>query len=164
MEQVALVIAIVSAIAAVASAVIAVIYGRGQKRAADRSASAADRSAVEARRSADAAQETVQIERQRRADELVEAERRRVEFTLTFTGGNRYLLTNEGTNSAYNVHVDTQRRAPHGQVHEWPEFTDGMTESLLLSHSLNAPDHIVVSWHVERDGSDEPRTKKLHLG
>jgi type II secretory pathway pseudopilin PulG len=94
---------------AVLAAIGAAWYGRGQKRAAEQSA-------VEAKRSADAAAEVTRIEQQRRAEEVTEADRRRVMFELVFHKGNSYLLRNEGTDSAYGVHVDTQGLVPQGDL------------------------------------------------
>ncbi|MBL7498314.1 hypothetical protein I6A84_33820 [Frankia sp. CNm7] len=75
-------IAIASAAVAFVSVVIAAIYAHSQRRiavraavAAERSADEARRSADEARRSADAAEEVTRIERERRAEELADADR-----------------------------------------------------------------------------------------
>jgi len=89
---------LISCVAAVA-AIGAVWYGRGQKRAAETASQ-------EARRAADAAADMATIERDRRAEELAEAERNRVVFRLEYEVGSAYRLRNRGTDTAYGVHVD----------------------------------------------------------
>lgn len=58
-------------------ACLAAWYGRGQKRAAEKSAD-------EAKRSADAAVALAEVEAARRAEEVAESERGRVRFVLEY--------------------------------------------------------------------------------
>ncbi|WIV52851.1 hypothetical protein [Amycolatopsis nalaikhensis] len=145
----------ISCLAAVAAAA-AVWYGRGQKRAADRSA-------AEAKRSADAAAEMTEIERARRADEVSDADRRRVRFELMHEGGHAYLLRNAGSDAAYGVRVDTGGLGTVGEVEEFDEFESGREHRYLLSRTIDPDEaeHVVVTWHHRPDRSDERRTVKL---
>jgi len=146
---------VISCFAAVAAGA-AVWYGRGQKRAADRSA-------AEAKRSADAAAEMAEVERARRAEEVAETERRRVRFELVPEGGSAHVLINTGTDAAYGVHVDTGNLGVMGEDTDFEVFEPGDQHRFLLSRRVDADlvEHVVVTWHHRPDRSDERRMVKL---
>ncbi|MDX8036748.1 hypothetical protein SK803_41690 [Lentzea sp. BCCO 10_0856] len=137
-------------------ACLAAWYGRGQKRAAEKSAD-------EAKRSADAAVALAEVEAARRADELTESERGRVRFALEHERGQRYLLRNVGTDSAYGVHVDTGGLGVQGEVTDFEEFEAESEHRYLLAKTFNGnqADHVLVTWHLTEDRSDKPRSVKL---
>lgn len=129
-------------------------YSRGLKRAADRSAQAAEESAS-------AARDTADIDMARRADELAEAERTRVVWSLALVGKDRYRLTNEGTEPAYGVEIDTNPVTPHGET-SLDVFPAAHAESYLIPQTLGEnTDRMTVTWHHQPDRSDEPRSKEL---
>ena len=146
---------VISCLAAVA-AVIAVWYGRGQKRAADRAA-------AEARRSADAAAEVTEIERARRADEVADTDRRRVRFELIPEGGHAYLLRNVGTDTAYDVRVETGGMGAVGEVEDFDEFEAGSKHRYFLARTSDPgqAEHVVVTWQHRQDLSDARQSTKL---
>jgi hypothetical protein len=131
---------VISAVALVVAAVAA-WYGRGQKRTADRSA-------AEAKRSADAAAEVAAIERGRRADEVADADRRRVCFELVSEGNHAYLLRNTGTDTAYGVHVDTGGMGLEDEIADFEEFESGREQRYWFirkggPEGSKQPEHIV---------------------
>lgn len=132
-------------------------YARGQKLAAEQAA-------TEARRSADAADEMATIERERRTQEVADADRRRVQFELVHQGGHAYLLRNVGTDAAYGVHIDTQGLGTAGEIEEVEEFLPSDSYRYLLASTLDCDgsERVVVTWHHRRDRSDQPRSVKLH--
>lgn len=148
---------VVACLAAVAAAVSA-WYGRGQKRAADLAA-------AEARRAADAAAETVRIEQARRADEVADAERRRVRFELEPIGGPRsslHLLRHAGTDTAYGVHVDIGDLEGPEQVTDFDEFKADEERRLYLPRTMGTTtERIEVAWHQNADRSDPQRSVRL---
>ena len=137
-------------------AVLAAWFGRGQKRAAEMAAS-------EAKRSADAAAEVAEVERARRAEEVAEAQRRRVQFELVHEGGSRYLLRNAGTDPAYGVHVDTGGLGVQNEITDFEEFEADAEHRYLLSRTMGSDPaaRVVVTWHHHPDRSDDQRTAKL---
>lgn len=142
-----------------AVAVVAVWYGRGQKRAADLSA-------AEARRSADAAAEVADIERARRVDEVADADRRRVGFKLVYAGGSAYVLRNTGTDAAFGLHVDTGGLGLEDEITDFEEFEAGREERYFLnrrggSAGLQQGRHVIVTWHNHPDQSDKRRSQEL---
>jgi hypothetical protein len=141
--------------AAVLVALGALWYARGQKLAAEQSA-------LEAKRSADAAAELAKIEQERRADEVDQANRLRVRFNLVHHNKSAYLLRNDGTDSAYRVHVDSQDIIARGDF-DFAEFTAGETHKFILARTMGSADHITVTWHDEPDHSDSPRSVKLYV-
>jgi hypothetical protein len=121
------------------------------------------RSVAEAKRSADAAADVADVERARRADEVAEAERRRVRFELVPEGGQEYVLQNAGTDTAYEVHVDTGGLGFQDEVADFDEFEAGGEHRYLLARTMD-PDqaeHVVVTWHHRPDRSDQPRSQRL---
>lgn len=138
---------------------IAVWYGRGQKHAADKSA-------AEAKRSADSAADEAEIERERRAEELAEADRGRVNFQLVPQGQRAYLLCNKGSDIAYGVHVDIRdvRAISDVQlVFDFEEFRDGESQPFNLFKILGSSGDIFVTWHQLPDRTDAQRSKKLNV-
>ena len=137
-------------------ACLAAWYGRGQKRAAEQSA-------AEAKRSADAAVALAEVEAARRADEVEESERGRVRFVLVHERGQRYLLRNDGTDSAYGVHVDTGGLGVQGEVTDFNEFEADTEHRYVLVTIFNRDqaDHVLVTWQLKADRSDNPRSVKL---
>jgi len=143
MEIASLIISIIAVIVAG----IAAWYTRGQKLAADNSV-------IEAKRSADAAHEAVRYQR-------ADAERNRVVFRLDHASGQAYLLTNDGTDPAYDVDVDTAGMGIEPVTH-FDVFEAGHSEQYLLAPTLDVTDTTVtVSWHHERDQSDDRRRVRL---
>lgn len=140
---------------AVLVAVGALWYARGQKLAAENSA-------LEAKRSADAAAALVEIESERRTEEVDEANRLRVQFNLVHHNKSAYLLRNDGTDSAYGVHVDSPDLIARGDF-DFAEFTAGEAHKFILGRSMGSADHITVTWHHEPDRSDSPRSVKLYV-
>jgi len=149
---------LISCVAAVA-AIGAVWYGRGQKRAAETASQ-------EARRAADAAADMATIERDRRAEELAEAERNRVVFRLEYEVGSAYRLRNRGTDTAYGVHVDLGGMGIVGdEPVDLPEFpTDYAYQYLLRADGLGSSgqEFVQVTWHYVQDLSDEAQAVKLY--
>jgi hypothetical protein len=160
MEIASFVIACVSAL----GTLFASLYARGQKKAAVASAAIADAAKEEARRAADAAAEMAEIERARRAEEVTAAERDHVRFILEPVGGPRYLLRNDGTASAFGVHVETGDLAYEGHVADIEEFPAGDCREYFLERSVaTGPDaHVLVTWYRHRDRSDMRRSQKLY--
>ncbi|MEX5637225.1 hypothetical protein [Parafrankia sp. FMc2] len=150
--------AFVVACLAVVVAAFSAWYGRGQKRAADLAA-------AEARRAADAAAETVRIEQARRAEEVAEAERRRVRFELVPVGeqnSGRYILRNSGTDSAYAVHVDTGDLGGGGQATDFDEFKAEEEQMLFLIKTYGTrTEYVEIVWHQNADHSDPQRSVRL---
>jgi hypothetical protein len=146
----------VISVLAVVVAAAAVWYGRGQKRAADLSA-------AEATRSADAAAQVADIERVRREEEVAAAKRRRVRFVIVKEGGQAHLLRNVGTDTAYEVHVDTGGMGVQDEITDFDEFEAGSEHRYLLARTMGPgqTDHVVVTWHHLPDRSDEQRIAKL---
>lgn len=131
-----------------------VLYSRGLKHASDRSAEAAEESAI-------AARETTDIDKARRADELTEAERNRVVWSLRHIKKIRYRLTNHGTESAYGVQIDTGAARTDGNTNI-EEFPAGHVESYLILQAMGAStDKMMVTWHHQPDLDDEPRQQEL---
>lgn len=138
-------------------------YARGQKEAADRSAKAAEGSEVSAAKSAEAAAETAAIERARRADELADADRSRVRWSLVHVGREEWVLTNEGTDSAYGVRVSAGPVSIDGSV-ELDEFPSDHAEPYMVLRDMDAyTDRIEVTWHQRADLSDEQQRRELIL-
>ncbi|MDX8053696.1 hypothetical protein SK571_30360 [Lentzea sp. BCCO 10_0798] len=137
-------------------ACVAAWYGRGQKRAAERSAE-------EAKRSADAAVALAEVDAARRAEEVAESERKRVRFVLEHHDGDVYLLQNVGTDSAYGVHIDTGGMGDQDEVVDFDEFQADSEHRLFLAVTFDGgqADHVVVTWHHTEDRSDKPRSVKL---
>ncbi|MET9225617.1 hypothetical protein [Lentzea sp. NPDC003310] len=137
-------------------ACLAAWYGRGQKRAAENSAK-------EAKRSADAAVALAEVEAARRAEEMAESERGRVRFLLDHEGGQRYLLRNVGTDTAYGVQVDSDGMGVQDEITEFAEFEAQTEHRYFLVRTLGtaANARVTVSWHLAEDLSDEPRSVKL---
>ncbi|MCM3886150.1 hypothetical protein [Frankia sp. R82] len=162
MSIAALVISIVTAVAAL-------FYSDSQRRIAVRAAATADRAvdearraADEARRAADAAEEATRIERERRTDELADAERQRVVFELRPDSGDNYVLHQAGTDTAYGVHVDIGDLDSAGRQTDFDEIPPGLDHLLYLSQGFEtATTHIVVSWHLRPDRSDSQQSVKL---
>lgn len=123
----------------------------------------AHRAIAEAKRSADAAAEVTGIERERRAEEVADAERRRVVFDLTRTGDAQYVLRHAGTDTAYGVHVDLGGRRFAGPSADIDEIESGEELVYVLSRGLgrSISDYMVVSWHHQQDRSDPRRSMKL---
>jgi hypothetical protein len=146
----------VSSLLALVVAVVAVWYGRGQKRAADLSA-------AEAKRAADAAAEVAEIERARRADEVADADRRRVRFVLVPAGSQAYVLRNAGIDTAYGVHVDARGWGLEDEVTDFEEFESGSEQRYWLIRKGGGADqaeHVLVTWHHRPDRSDGRRSAK----
>lgn len=156
MGTASLVVAIVGALAAIA----AVVYTRGQKKEAVRSANASERSAeaaeaaakhaqaavAEAKRSADADQAMAQVEIERRQDELAARQADEVSFYITKLGDIRYELQHTGTRRAHDVEVDTHGAA-WGTFH--PQFGDmepGETRGLPIRREPDGPRYVTVNW------------------
>lgn len=139
-------------------ACLAAWYGRGQKRAAEKSAD-------EAKRSADAAVALAEVEAARRAEEVAESERGRVRFVLEHEGGQRYLLQNVGTDSAYGVQVDTDGMGFQDEVTEFEEFEAQTEHRYMLARTMETAGNaqVIVTWHLKEDRSDESRTSR-HFG
>ncbi|GAA3012878.1 hypothetical protein [Actinokineospora diospyrosa] len=139
-----------------AVAVLAAWFAHGQKKAAESAA-------VEAKRSADAAEAVAAVERERRAEEVADAARRRVVFGLLQFGGRQFALRNSGTDTAYGVHVDTGGLGIQDEVVDFEEFEAGHEEAYIFARTMNPEQasHIVVTWHLQPDRSDEPRTVRL---
>jgi hypothetical protein len=138
---------------------IAIWYSRGQKHAADKSA-------TEAKRSADATAEAVEIERERRVEELAEADRGRVNFQLVPQGQHAYLLCNKGSGIAYGVHVDVQDVRTINDVElvfDFEEFRDGESQPFNLFKILGSPGDIRVTWYQLSDCTDAQRSKKINV-
>ncbi|WP_019819463.1 hypothetical protein [Saccharomonospora saliphila] len=160
---------VVSCVAALISAG-ALWYSRGQKMAADRSAQAAERSAGSAERSemsaaqsAEAAAETAAIERARRADEVADADRSRVRWSLEDLGKDRWMLTNAGTDSAYGVRVSAGDVHIRGNV-GLDEFPSDHAEPYIILRTFGSyTDRIEVTWHYRADLSDEQQRRELIL-
>lgn len=150
--------AFVVACLAVVAAAVSAWYGRGQKRAADLAA-------AEARRAADAAAETVRIEQARRADEVADAERRRVRFALTPVderNSSQYILRNSGTDTAYAVHVDTGDLGIDDQATDFDEFKAEEEHPLYLIKTYGTrTERVEIIWHQSPDRSDERRSVSL---
>jgi hypothetical protein len=121
------------------------------------------RSVTEAKRSADAAAEVADVDRARRADEVADAERRRVRFELVPEGGSAYVLQNVGTATAYGVHVDTGGLGFQDEVTDFEEFEADGEHRYLLTRTMDPDqaDHVVVTWHHRPDRSDERRSVTL---
>jgi Flp pilus assembly protein TadB len=162
---------LVVSVLAVVITVLALWYARGQKQAADRSAVAAEQSAAEARRSADAAarsadaaDEMANIDRDRRDEEVAEAQRNRVVFTLEYEGGSAYRLRNRGTGTAYGVHVDTAGIGTAREQADFAEFTPDDAYKYLLAAGLGATGQecLTVTWYYCEDRSDKTQAVKLH--
>lgn len=133
----------------------AVWWALGQKRAADRSAD-------EAKRSADAAAEVAEIERARRGDEIVDAERRRVCFEFGRAGGRSYVLRHGGTDTAYGVHVDTGKLGVPNDVRDFAEWPAGEAQPFrFFKMDQVTADEVVVTWHHRPDQTDPPQDQKL---
>lgn len=145
---------VISCVAALFAA-SAVWYARGQKLAAEKSA-------LEAKRSADAAAEMARIEQERRAEEVTQAEKLRVQFNLVHHNKSAYLLRNDGTDSAYGVHVDAQGIVARGET-DFEQFAAGDAHKYILARSMGSPDHITVTWHHRSDRSDSASSAKFHL-
>jgi hypothetical protein len=158
MEIASFVIACVSAL----GTVFASLYARGQEKAALASAAIAEAAKEEAKRAADAAAEMTDIERARRTEEVAAAERDRVWFILEPVGGPRYLLRNDGTASAFGVHVEAGDLAYKGHVADIEEFSAGDCREYFLERSVaTGPDaHVLVTWHRHR--SDTRRSQKVY--
>ncbi|GGM81676.1 hypothetical protein GCM10011609_17110 [Lentzea pudingi] len=133
----------------------AVWYARGQKMAAEKSA-------LEAKRSADSAAEMARIEQERRADEVADAEKLRVRFSLVHHNNAAYVLSNDGTDSAYGVHVDGQRLVARGET-EFEVFPAGDARKYILSKAMGRPDHIIVTWHTRPDRTDAANSAKFYI-
>ena len=142
---------------AVLVAGIALWYARGQKVAAEQSA-------IQAKRSADAAADIVRIEQERRAEEVAEAERNRVRFKLISVGRMRYLLHNQGTDSAYGVHVDGGEQVVEGgDEPEIDEFPADDHREYFFDAAPGEPRRIEVSWHLNPDCSDARQSVTLRF-
>ncbi|MCK9876604.1 hypothetical protein MXD59_12585 [Frankia sp. Ag45/Mut15] len=156
-------------VVSIVTVVAASIYSHSQRRiavraaeAAERAADEARRAADEARRSADAEEEATRIEQERRADELADAERRRVVFRLRPLGKDNHALHHSGTDSAYGVHVDIGDLDSAGRQTDFDEIPPGLDHLLYLSQGFEtATTHIVVSWHLRPDRSDSQQSVKL---
>jgi hypothetical protein len=144
METASLVISVI----AVVFAGGAVWYARGEKLAA------AD-SAREAKRSADAAHEAVGYQRD-------EVERNRIVFRLDPVSGEKYLLRNAGTHSAYGVHVDAGDLGFENDVTDYDAFESGRAEPYMFARTLGSTSSgIVVTWHNLADRSGERRQARF---
>jgi hypothetical protein len=105
-----------------------------------------------------------EVERARRADEVVDADRRRVQFTLIQESGERWLLQNTGTDSAYGVHIDTGGLGGYqDEVTDFEQFESSRGHRLWLARTMasDQSDHVTVTWHHRPDRSDEQRSMKL---
>ncbi|KPM55904.1 hypothetical protein CcI49_22335 [Frankia sp. CcI49] len=151
-------VAFVVACLAVVAAGFSAWYGRGQKRAADLAA-------TEARRAADAAAEAVRIEQARRADEVADAEHRRVRFKLVPTGGQSgslHLLRNTGTDTAYGVHIDTGDLRVANQTLDFDEIKADTEHTLYLARTMRTTtDRIEITWSRSPDHSASQRSVRL---
>jgi len=126
----------------------AVWYARGQQLAAERAARASEVTAE------------LQKQSERRAVEA--AERNLVVWTLEPVGRSRHVLHNQGTQSAYGVHVDRGDLVVEGGgTADFDEFPSGHRESYVLAGGNTPTNSIMVIWHQERDHSDEPRSQQL---
>lgn len=125
---------------------------------ARRQAHAAEQATIQAQRSADLAAEVVDIERERRADEVAEADRLRVHFELEHLRQQAYVLRNTGTDCAYGVQVEFA--GPLRGDEYIDEFAAGDTRKYTMG-GLGSSDHVVVTWHYLSDQSDPPQSKRL---
>lgn len=153
MEIASFVIACVSA----TGALWAVWYARAQK-------TIAVRATEEAKRSADAAADVAAIERERRAEEVAEADRQRVRFVLEHEHGHAYRLHNLGTDTAFGVHVDTGGMGVQDEVTDIDEFPSGDAPRYLLARTMDPSqaDYVLVTWHHLADRSDPRRSARLY--
>jgi len=146
-------------------------YARGQKLAADqaareagRSADAAERSSHAAERSADAAERSADATQEAIEYKRAEAERDRVRFVLETLNRktHRYLLRNEGTHSAYGVHMDAGEMPSEDKHRDFDEFKSLQAEGLvLIAYKGSGKTYIEVTYHLLPDRSDEPRRASL---
>lgn len=130
------ILAIIGSILAVAISALSVWYTRKHWRAAD---------------------ELVKIERARRADEEVAADRLLVDFKLVARGKDAHRLINDGTGTAYGVRV--QLEGPNRGPEEIAEFPPGHQEQYLVFHKRRPT---TVTWHQQPDLSDQARTITLY--
>ena len=137
METASLVISIIAALFAAG----AVWYARGAKIAAPIRA--------------DTAKEVVGYQR-------AEVGRGRVVLRLRHIGGISYRLVNDGTDTAYAVHVDTGELGVGEQDTDYNELASGQAVGFFLSPNLAATSrHVSVTWHQRPDRSDEKRAARL---
>ena len=100
---------------------------------------------------ADAAEEAVGYQRS-------EVEPGRVVLRLRHIGGISYGLVNDGTDTAYGVHVDTGELGVGEQHTDYDELHSGQDVGFLLSPDLATTSrHVTVTWHERPDLSDEKR-------
>jgi hypothetical protein len=144
-------------IAAFVLSLIAIVISVFAAWYARRQALAAEDSARDSTRSADAAQEVVSYQRD-------DVERSRVVFVLEPSGGDTHMLSHQGTDIAYGVHVDAGGLRVDGEVYDFEEFPPGQAERIYLFPSLaSVTSHVTVSWHQVPDLSDERRTARLYV-
>jgi hypothetical protein len=134
METASFVISIIAALFAGG----AVWYARGAKKAA-----------------ADAAEDAVGYQG-------AEVEPGRIVVRLRHIGGISYRLVNDGTDTAYGVHVDTGELGVGEQDTDYDELHSGQAVEFLLSPNLATTSrHVTVTWHERPDLSDEKRAARL---
>lgn len=96
-----------------------------------------------------------------RLDELAEAAQKRVKWSLEQVTKHKYRLRNDGTDSAYGVHI-VGDIGGSGVITDIDEFPSGHAESYLLAITFGSTtDRLVVTWHDKPDRSDEPRRAEL---
>ncbi|HET6752843.1 MAG TPA: hypothetical protein VFH23_02685, partial [Jiangellaceae bacterium] len=73
-----------------------------------------------------------------------------------------YRLVNDGTDTAYAVHVDTGELGVGEQDTDYDELHSGQAEGFFLSPNLATTSrHVTVTWHERPDRSDERRAARL---
>ena len=91
-----------------------------------------------------------------------EVGRGRVVLRLRHIGGISYRLVNDGTDTAYAVHVDTGELGVGEQDTDYNELASGQAVGFFLSPNLAATSrHVSVTWHQRPDRSDEKRAARL---
>jgi hypothetical protein len=140
----------VLSLVAIGIAAVAAGYAR-------RGAMASEDSARESMRSADAAQEAISYQRD-------DVERNRVVFSLEPVGHDGHLLRNDGTHSAFGVHVDTGGLGVDNPITDYDEFRAGQVEEYMLLLTMGVrTTHVTVTWHQQADRSDEQRRVELYV-
>ncbi|WP_436493204.1 hypothetical protein [Actinokineospora sp. HUAS TT18] len=150
--------AVTSLIISILSALLtagAVWYARGQRNAADKASEAAVRAAA-------AAAESVELQRlsENRASDA--AERGKIDWKLDLVSGQRYILRNAGTHSAFGVHVEQGAVKVEGNETDFPEFPSNHGVELVLAKSygqVNGP--IVITWHANPTLSDKEERQEV---
>lgn len=85
-------------------------------------------------------------------------------FQLDHVSTHRYVLRNVGEGDAYAVRVETGELSVHEGSLKFTRFPPGHTEEYLMIQPLQGPEHeVVVTWHEQRDGTDDPHSTPLPL-